>query len=963
MFPFAEVGTFFRRIEAIELREPPLLPDEKSQQIRLIIDSWFKSHRSAISTLTVEGAAALLSTLLPEKRTDRVYGLQAPGLCRILARCLKLQAHRAKDLRAYTQAGRGDLAACLERVLETGGPPALPAVSLEEVDDLFVTLAGHSIFSDPSIPQVPPGSSEARDVLLANIVKRLAPNEGRWLLRLVLKDLSPLKLDEAYILKSFHFLLPDLLRFQANFSSAVTLLKGPLKEYPDRPDPRSERLLRRQAAPLIKPYVGIKVGRPEFTKARSIEHCLKMLANQQWVLERKYDGEYCEIHIDMSSSSTDFAKCIKIFSKSGKDSTRDRSGIHKTLIRCLRLGRPECKIKKRAIILGELFVWSDRDREPMPFDKIRKFVTRSGVRIGTDEDSQRQPDEHLAIAFFDLLLLDEEVVMAKPIEERRQWLREVYTKIEGRAMGAQWKIVDFANERSRKVLLQQFAASNAGRCEGLVLKPCGLPYFALHSSVEGYKHGFIKLKSDYISEMGDEADFAVVGASYSAQQGLKSGVKALKWTDFVLGALLNKENVLRFGTRPRFQVVGTIQQAFCIPKPILQSANIIGGLSAEPYDPQNQPFRLDLINSIGAKVDTIFNSPLVFEVLGAGFQKPSNCKFYMLRHARVKKLHQDRSWKECISFRELQDQAMAARTTPVDSESQETRRWIERLEKKCRRKFESEKTATPKSATAHDSISNSRGMQPRSSLSTGGLSVSSIPDIRLPLNDLPNNIQPMSTGSVGHAPNTSGLNHAVPATGIKRKLTDAESTPCPMPKRSCVAVSSHTPIVDRTLPDSKTGSTNCHIVASHTKCSKSCTLSNTTVYLPPCLRHTPYITQTLLTAHSPVILVPSLLYWDRASFTHGRLSATVSESQSYPGMAKIVLVESKRREATDDVLKQILALNQGQFQERVEVLDWRMLEELGGHVLASTGRKWHLGATIWDEGKSCSVFVWNRSWV
>ena len=148
-----------------------------------------------------------------------------------------------------------------------------------------------------------------------------------------------------------------------------------------------------------------------------------------------------------------------------------------------------------------------------------------------------------------------------------------------------------------------------------MLKPCGLPYFALHSNANGFKHGFIKLKSDYISEMGDEADFAVIGASYNAQQGLKTDVKRLKWTDFVLGGLLNKEDVLRFGTRPRFQVLGTIQQAHCIPKPILQTANIIGNLSAESFNPQHQPANFDLINTAGAKIDTVFNSPLVFEVL------------------------------------------------------------------------------------------------------------------------------------------------------------------------------------------------------------------------------------------------------------------------------------------------------------------------------------------------------------
>ena len=888
-----------------------------------------------------------------------------------------------KDLRAYTQPGRGDLAACVERVLDNGGPPARPPVTLEEIDDLLITLAGHSIFSDPSILQLPQCSSEARDVLLGNILKRLTPSEAKWLIRLVLKDLSPLKLDEPFILRSFHFLLPDLLRFQATFSSAVALLRGPLREYPERPDPRSERLLRKQAAPLIKPDVGVKVGRPEFMKARSIDHCLKMLGKKQWVLERKYDGEYCEVHIDLSVS-TDPAKCIKIFSKSGKDSTLDRKGIHQTLLRCLKLGRAESKIKRRAVILGELFVWSDQEKEPMPFDKIRKFVTRSGVRIGTDADSQRQPDEHLAIAFFDLLLLDEEIVMTKPIEERRQWLRETYTKIEGRALGAQWKVVDFADEgRSKRVLLQQFAASNAGRCEGLVLKPCGLPYFALHSQADGYKHGFIKLKSDYISEMGDEADFAVVGASYNAQQALKSGLKGLKWTDFHLGAMLNKEDVLRFGTRPHFRMVGTIQQSFCVPKPVLKTANIIGNLSAEPYDPDQQPPTFDLHNPSNVKIDTVFRTPLVFEVLGAGFQKASNSDFYMLRHARVKKLHQDRSWKDCISFQELQDQATAARTAPVASESQETRQWIERLERKCRRKFEREKTATPGSTsmsnapTSNPPPSNGppahrlRGLSPNKSL----VDITATEE-RQPLRHVPNNSirSQSSTGSHPHARGaSSSVDKSLPNTRptaitaiAKRKLNETDHTPCPAPKRPCVSVMAKLAQAASIGQQQEAHMTRIDRGHSAVSCSKvcppSCQLSNATVYLASCLRHTPYITQTLLPAHSPLALVPCLSHWDRASFTHDRLSDTVSESQSYPGMRKVVLVESKRDEATQNVIKNVLALNCGRFEERVEVWDWRVLETLGlagGHALGKTGRNWFLGATIWDEGKAGSVFVWN----
>jgi DNA ligase-4 len=370
---------------------------------------------------------------------------------------------------------------------------------------------------------------------------------------------------------------------------------------------------------------------------------------------------------------------------------------------------------------------------------------------------------------------------------------------------------------------------------------------------------------------------------------------------------------------------------------------------------------------MGNKVDTIFNSPLVFEVLGAGFQKPSNSNFYMLRHARVRKLHQDRSWRDCISFQELQDQAMAARAAPVDSESQETRRWIERLERKCRRKFEREKTATPKSAATSVPSVDGSGLEHRSSLSTSRLSVTSVPDARMPLNNVQNNsVQPQPRVFQRTAVDTSLLSDTSlvglhVAANVKRKLSN-ESTPCPDPKRPCITISTHAATATWDRLRSTTGTKDCRAADSHVKCSRHCLLSSTTVYLPPCLRHTPYITETLLATHSPIAPVPCLSYLDRASFAHDCLSATVSESQSYPGMSKIVLVESKREKATEDVLEKVLALNFGQFQERVEVWDWRVLENIGEHVLGSTGRKWFLGATIWDEGKGCSIFVWNRSW-
>ena len=52
-------------------------------------------------------------------------------------------------------------------------------------------------------------------------------------------------------------------------------------------------------------------------------------------VERKYDGEYCQIHIDLNKAR-DY---IQIFSKSGKNSTNDRRGLHHVLRDCLGLNK------------------------------------------------------------------------------------------------------------------------------------------------------------------------------------------------------------------------------------------------------------------------------------------------------------------------------------------------------------------------------------------------------------------------------------------------------------------------------------------------------------------------------------------------------------------------------------------------------------------------------------------------
>jgi DNA ligase 4 len=160
------------------------------------------------------------------------------------------------------------------------------------------------------------------------------------------------------------------------------------------------------------------ITRPAHQKARNIKHCCQLVRPRRINVERKYNGEYCQIHIDLSKASDS----IKIFSKSGKDSTIDRIRFYRALRESLELNTVNCRIKRLCILERELLVWTDVDERIEPFHKIRKHVKRSGRSIGTARDSPVDSNEHLIIMFFDILLLDDIVCIGEPHDKRRQLL-------------------------------------------------------------------------------------------------------------------------------------------------------------------------------------------------------------------------------------------------------------------------------------------------------------------------------------------------------------------------------------------------------------------------------------------------------------------------------------------------------------------------------------------------------------
>jgi len=97
---------------------------------------------------------------------------------------------------------------------------------------------------------------------------------------------------------------------------------------------------RQSVAVNLRPQIGVMVTQATHAKARSITHCCQMAGSRRMSVERKYDGEYCQIHIDLTKGNDP----IRIFPKSGRDSTDDRIGLHGAIRDCLRLRLNDCRI-------------------------------------------------------------------------------------------------------------------------------------------------------------------------------------------------------------------------------------------------------------------------------------------------------------------------------------------------------------------------------------------------------------------------------------------------------------------------------------------------------------------------------------------------------------------------------------------------------------------------------------------
>ncbi|SPN97627.1 uncharacterized protein DNG_01139 [Cephalotrichum gorgonifer] len=921
------------------------------------IRRWFHHHRQVIESLDSHNGAALLSTLLPARRTDRVYAIQAHRLEKIFARSQRLGASRISELHRYRVPGSGvDLADCIFAILKVTPNPT-HHVTILEIDNLLNAVAAAIAFSSPAVRSAGGTISDSHRNGLESVYMRLTPLEAKWFTRLVLKDFRPIEIDEAVVLQSYHPVLPCIMKVLDHFCPAVALLERASKS--SEQVGAVQGLSRRAILQHLKPTLGTKVGRPFWRKGRSIKHCLD-IGHGRMSVEKKIDGEYCQVHVDLSLGRN----CIQIFSKSGKDSTADRSRLHRTIRESLDIGQSTCKITKGCILEGELVVYSDYERKVLPFHKIRNHVTRSGRYMNSEMDSPPRAYEHLMIIYYDVLLVDDESLLGVRHSERFERLKRTIVTRQGHAEIVDRHVIDLGTHRAASDLRNLFAKAILAREEGLVLKPDD-PFINLDRPGD-FCGSPIKLKKEYIGNFGDVGDFAVVGARYDPSKAKCYQIPGLEWTHFYIACATSKGELYAAGVVPEFTVVAVVELNETMLKTVVTHSQPFA-VSAR----DNHTLKLTIPTGLaqGKCPSIIFTRPLVFDIRCFSFDKEGNVDFYTPRFPAVSKVHFDRDYRSAMTFPELQE--LAAKATMEkpweDRDSQELLGWLAALEgadprgiavdRVTQQTASTAPTPSPRPGRANSErplsvVPSSAGSRkgssqvsyrsapmstPPTSLPVGPPSSQQAPDTTLLVENAKDHLLDAKTPlphQTGRNILSLGENHS--PSQSKSQLSSPRSFKAPSARviQSPPTTTTPSPRLDQVPPQSPLATASlCPIAGSN------CQLHNRPILLSPSIAARNDITKTMLPRHGINSYITDHVSWD-------------PENVDRPDTWKICLVDMDDRERTLGFLAGIEGrpLKTKRGREYIEIYDWRVLEsvrdvEEGGQGLEGFDpfRRWFVG--------------------
>ncbi|KAL1941177.1 hypothetical protein VTO73DRAFT_7389 [Trametes versicolor] len=445
--------------------------ERKPEKRRRLIASWFNGWRKDIGY----DLFPVLRLILPQKDRERtVYGLKEKNLAKAYIKLIPLDRHGPDAIRLLnwkkpTERYRsaGDFPSVLWEVVNKRNNVTEGSLTIDDINGVLDELAQNM------------GKSDLQSKILQRVYNRATSDEQRWLVRIILKDMI-ISVKENTVFGVFHPDAHDLFNTCSDLKKVTWELWDPERRLNDED----------KAVQLFRAFAPMLCKRP----TKKIEDSVKEMQGRAFIIEEKLDGERIQLH----KRGNEYFYC----SRKGKDYTY-LYGKHVGTGSLTPYIDSAFDPRIDEIILdGEMLVWDPVSERNLPFGTLKTAAI---------DRSKKEFNPRPCFKVFDLLYLNGTSLLHKSLKFRKRNLRSCVIPVAGRI-----ELVTEFEGRTAKDVRTRMDDIIGNRGEGLVMKHPDSEYV-----LNGRNKDWIKVKPEYMDNMGETVDVLVVAGNYGS--GRRSG--------------------------------------------------------------------------------------------------------------------------------------------------------------------------------------------------------------------------------------------------------------------------------------------------------------------------------------------------------------------------------------------------------------------------------------------------------
>eukprot|EP01082_Thalassiosira_pseudonana_P010882 g9575.t1 g9575 contig4:47945-51550(-) len=315
-----------------------------------------------------------------------------------------------------------------------------------------------------------------------------------------LKEIRSIDADEKGAYPDFaRKLCAENLPLDVKLETSVAIVKKAYSEVPSF-DSLLDALL---SAPLQEMHKacnltpGIPVEPMLAKPTKSVLEVLKRLNGARFTCEYKYDGERAQVHMTPDGKT-------KVFSRSLLNTSEKF---------------PEVPLYVQEACKETSVTSFVLDTEVVAFNRVtQQFVPFQvlSTRKKTEESAE-DAKVKVIVQAFDLMYLNGESLLDRPLAERRELMRKNFIPVPGKFQFA--TSLDHTEDGDTAVVEEFLDNAVKGQCEGLMVKTLDV-----NAAYEPSRRSlnWLKLKKDYLEGLGDSVDLVPLGAYHG--RGKRTGV-------------------------------------------------------------------------------------------------------------------------------------------------------------------------------------------------------------------------------------------------------------------------------------------------------------------------------------------------------------------------------------------------------------------------------------------------------